>query len=155
MNKETIRDMVKNATGSDEMEVIIIENFNLPQVMTDFMSHFITFTKEELQIQSPTILVHLLTFTDKVKHGIPTTAAYNPHDDSIFVLAENRMFLDVARSIAHEMVHLRQNERGELIGDIPDIGGKIEDEANSLAGVVVKKFIYANSERQELYAFFY
>jgi hypothetical protein len=45
------------------------------------------------------------------------------------------------RSVAHEMVHHRQFEQGRLDGPKPpDIGGDIEDEANSLAGQYIKLF---------------
>jgi hypothetical protein len=44
------------------------------------------------------------------------------------------------RSLAHEMVHHKQWERGELEVKPPDIGGKIEDEANAVAGQYIKMF---------------
>jgi hypothetical protein len=45
------------------------------------------------------------------------------------------------RSIAHEMVHHKQWEDGRLDGPKPpDIGGDIEDEANSLAGQFIKLY---------------
>jgi hypothetical protein len=48
------------------------------------------------------------------------------------------------RSVCHELVHHKQNQNKEIKPgkDIPDIGGKIEDDANSIAGQLIKKFGY-------------
>ena len=56
----------------------------------------------------------------------------------IKVYGKNRALVDVLRSIAHELVHHKQYENDELKGDIPDIGGPIEDEANAFAGRFIK-----------------
>ena len=44
------------------------------------------------------------------------------------------------RSVAHELVHHHQNEEGELKGKIQNVGGPIEDEANAVAGELLKKY---------------
>jgi hypothetical protein len=44
------------------------------------------------------------------------------------------------RSIAHEMVHHKQFENNKLNVKPPDIGGEIEDEANAVAGQLIKLF---------------
>lgn len=79
---------------------------------------------------------------DKRKHGIKTTAYYNPANNLICVWGEGRNVLDICRSIAHEMVHMMQNQKGLITGPIKDIGGFHEDQANAKAGEIVKKFIY-------------
>ncbi len=48
---------------------------------------------------------------------------------------ENRNATKKARKIAH-----KQNELDMLGGEIPEIGGKIEDQANAYAGKLVKKY---------------
>jgi hypothetical protein len=74
-------------------------------------------------------------------HGI-STAGYDPIDHKIYVRAENRALVDICRSIAHEMVHAKQKENGQLNKpNIPNIGGPIEDDANSIAGRLVKMFV--------------
>ena len=87
-----------------------------------------------------------VTPTIKLLNGrgdLKTTAHYNysKPEKVIKVNAKNRHIVDVMRSIAHEMVHHRQFEQGRLDGPKPpDIGGDIEDEANSLAGQFIKMF---------------
>lgn len=79
-----------------------------------------------------------------------TTAYYSPIEKLVVVKTNNRSLVDIMRSIAHEMVHHKQFQNDELVGDIPDIGGKIEDEANALAGQIIK--IYAkNFDNKDVY----
>jgi hypothetical protein len=42
------------------------------------------------------------------------TAHYNPTDNSIVLYITNRLIVDVLRSFAHECIHAKQNERGDL-----------------------------------------
>ncbi len=99
---------------------------------------FVKFVKDELGLK--------LTPTIKLLNGrgdLKTTAHYNysKPEKVIKVNAKNRHIVDVMRSIAHEMVHHRQFEQGRLDGPKPpDIGGDIEDEANSLAVQFIKMF---------------
>jgi hypothetical protein len=79
---------------------------------------------------------------DKQRHNIKTTAYYDPQTHLVCVLGKNRYYLDVCRSIAHELVHMMQHEKGLIKGPIKDVGGFHEDQANALAGQIVKKFIY-------------
>jgi len=69
-----------------------------------------------------------------------TTGNYHIYDKKIKVLDNGRKLADILRTIAHELVHHKQNELGMLVGDIPEIGGKIEDQANAYAGRLVKKY---------------
>ena len=42
--------------------------------------------------------------------------------------------------ITHEMTHMQQDELGLITGKIQDIGGFHEDQANSRAGEIIKRF---------------
>jgi hypothetical protein len=79
---------------------------------------------------------------DKEKHGIKTTAYFNPQTNDLVIYAAGRHGHDICRSIAHEMVHMRQGKH-DFYGrkNIKDVGGFFEDEANAVAGQIVKLFI--------------
>lgn len=81
------------------------------------------------------------------KEGIRTTAVYN-HNGTITVYIKNRAMVDILRSIAHELVHHKQNERGELTGDPSEgaDGSNIENEANAKAGELIRIFGRQNPE---------
>jgi len=61
------------------------------------------------------------------------------------IYGKNRMTVDIMRSLAHELIHHRQWERGLLKTPPPDIGGPIEDGANAIAGRLIKKFALIDS----------
>lgn len=103
---------------------------------------FIKFINDELNLNSP-FKVKLVNNRDE---DLKTYAYYDPNSGFVKVYCKNRGLADILRSIAHELIHHLQNQRGELNEPVPDVGGKIEDEANSVAGQLVKKFGYQNPE---------
>ena len=104
---------------------------------------FVDFVRKELGIENEVDVI-----LQNNKDGIKTTAVYKYQDEGdedfeqshIKVFALGRALVDVLRSIAHELVHHKQNEDGELKGKISNVGGHIEDEANALAGEMIKKY---------------
>lgn len=82
------------------------------------------------------------------REGMKTYAHYDPKAGIVKVCIKGRSKADILRSIAHEMVHHQQNQNGKLDPKtpIPDIGGEIEDEANAVAGQLIKEFSYAHKE---------
>jgi hypothetical protein len=82
-----------------------------------------------------------------------TTGAYSPHTHRIMARAEGRALVDLLRTVGHELIHQRQDELGELSGQQhPDIGGRVEDEANAVAGQLIKQFVL-DSDCRWIYAF--
>ena len=103
---------------------------------------FVKFISDELNLNKP-FKVKLAYERDA---DLKTYAYYDPSSGIVKVYCKNRGLADVLRSIAHELIHHLQNQRGQLSQPVPDIGGQIEDEANSVAGQLVKKFGYANPD---------
>jgi len=101
---------------------------------------FIKFVSDELALNQP-FKVKLVKQRDD---DLRTYAYYNQTNGDVKVYCKNRGLADVLRSIAHELIHHQQNETGKLEMPAQDIGGEIEDEANSVAGQLVKKFGYTN-----------
>ena len=101
---------------------------------------FIKFVNDELAIDQP-FKVKLVTQRDD---DLRTYAYYNPSNGDVKVYCRDRGLADVLRSIANELIHHHQNQMGKLEEPTQDVGGEIEDEANSVAGQLVKKFGYAN-----------
>lgn len=74
---------------------------------------------------------------------------YNPSNKSIVVITKNRHPMDIYRTVAHELVHHKQNEDGRLGKDIAkegSTGSPIENEANSEAGKIMRWFAKSNPE---------
>lgn len=106
------------------------------------ITKFLKFISDELAFQNP----YKVVLTKNRDGDLKTYAYYNPSNGLIKVYCKNRGLADVLRSIAHELIHHHQNENGKLEKPVQDVGGEIEDEANSVAGQFVKKFGYANPE---------
>jgi hypothetical protein len=67
-----------------------------------------------------------------------STGSYMPKD-KIFVLVGDRLNRDILRTLAHELIHEYQyNDLG--LKKSKDIGGRNENQANSIAGELIKKF---------------
>ena len=64
----------------------------------------------------------------------------------IKVLTKGRALVDILRSIAHELVHAKQHEEGRLEPGSGDYGSPIENEANSIAGIIMRKFQRENRD---------
>lgn len=106
------------------------------------INDFAKFVKDELKIKhAPTIVI-----TNK-RDGLKTTANYDYSTDHkiMKVYGKNRMMVDIMRSVAHELIHHKQWENGQLETPPPDIGGPIEDEANAVAGQLIKKYALKDS----------
>jgi len=100
---------------------------------------FVKFVANELGITNP---YKVVLSNDRSK--FKTTAYYNPETGKLGVYKKGRALIDIMRSAAHELVHHQQNQNRKLSKNVKDIGGPIEDEANAVAGQLIKKFGYSN-----------
>lgn len=104
------------------------------------IAKFVKYICDELNIDND----FKLSLSSVRSEDLKTYAYYNPETYKIKIYCKNRGVADILRSIAHELIHHVQNKNGELQGEIQDVGGKIEDDANRIAGQFVKKFGYEN-----------
>lgn len=109
------------------------------------MEKFITFCNDNLGIEKPCTIK--LT-SDREGNGITTTAYYDLVNCHVCVYIKDRAIMDVMRSVAHELVHHHQNERGELQGRPEEgaDGSPLENEANAKAGELIRIFGKQNPE---------
>lgn len=102
----------------------------------DVIKNFVQLLQKELALSDDVNM----TFLDKRKEPM-TTGVNKPHHE-LYILAKGRMLIDILRTVAHEWIHEYQHQKMGLDWDteIQDIGGKEENMANALGGVMVKKF---------------
>jgi len=117
----------------------------------DIIKDFISFTRDKLGLEEP-VKVGLRKGRDEY---IKTTASYLPYENENYVRCEGRALVDILRSIGHELCHNRQRELGIFDpGDnVQNIGGHIEDQANAIAGILIKDFVdnYGYGHIHDLY----
>ena len=65
---------------------------------------------------------------------------YNPQDKAIHIVIANRHPMDIFRTLAHELVHYKQDLEGRLKPDSGKTGSEEENEANSKAAIIMRDF---------------
>jgi len=97
---------------------------------------FMAYACNELQIQNPP------TFEVRYEYGEdqPSFGAYIPSKHHISVNPSNRNIVDVLRTLAHELVHDKQNEMGILQPDSGETGSEHENDANAIAGILMRDY---------------
>lgn len=119
--------------------LLIIKNGvdNFDDNKRELVMKFIKFVSENLELDSD---CKIYLSSKRNKH-LETTASYNPTNHNIWIYVKNRNMLgDVLRSIAHEMMHFKQNLRGDLHSNSGKDGSRHENEANSFSGIMIRKF---------------
>ena len=73
-------------------------------------------------------------------HLVPHTGydSFGLFDGAVVVAVADRHPMDVMRTLAHELVHLKQTHSGQCL-DGTD-GSDTEDAANAIAGTIMRKF---------------
>lgn len=97
---------------------------------------FMAYACNELQIQNPP------TFEVRYEYGEdqPSFGAYMPSKHHISINPSNRNIVDVLRTLAHELVHAKQNEMGILQPDSGETGSEHENDANAIAGILMRDY---------------
>lgn len=72
-----------------------------------------------------------------------TFGQYVPDKKSIDISIRGRHPLDIMRTLAHELVHYKQSVEGRLKPQSGKTGSQEENEANSKAGIIMRKFAKA------------
>jgi hypothetical protein len=72
--------------------------------------------------------------------------SFTNQTDEIHVEITNRHPLDIMRTLAHELVHYRQNLDGKIGPNSGDDGSPQENEAHAVAGLIMRKFDHAHPE---------
>lgn len=108
------------------------------QKQTETLKDFIRFCKKELEIQSlPKIsLATNRSFVETQR----SFGVYDTQDRSIQVYITGRNLADICRSLAHELVHHRQLELNQLYDLAGNTGSDIENDANAVAGILMREY---------------
>ena len=103
---------------------------------TNIFEKFMSYACQELNIENPP------SFEIKTEFGEeqPSFGAYVPSDHHIFLNPSNRNIVDILRTLAHELVHAKQNELELLEPNSGDTGSDIENDANAIAGILMRDY---------------
>jgi hypothetical protein len=104
--------------------------------MKNIITEFIKYSIQTLKLSGP--YPKIMLTTDKTK--TPTYGHYDPNNNTIVVYTKNRSTGDILRTIAHELIHRKQESLGKLGPDSGTTGSPQENQANSIAGIMLRNF---------------
>jgi len=104
------------------------------------IGEFIKFAKDRLSLNKFPFQIRLVK-DNEFATTFKSYGGYDPNTDEIFVYVSNRSMPDILRTLAHELVHLKQREIG-TVGGYEDgaTGSDVENEANAAAGILLRDF---------------
>jgi len=120
----------------------------LTESQTGTIGEFIKYSIKNLGLQSPPSSLTLSYDNDQAKER-RSFGYFDPNSKKIWVYVKNRNMADILRTLAHELVHRKQEEDGRLDINSGKTGSPIEDEANALAGVLLRNFGKINNSIYE------
>ena len=130
-SKERLFEMMKRVNNLNE-QILPVEKKN------EVIQEFVGFLKEKLSFDDmPEITI---SYDEKEAPTMKSFGKYTPEDNTLRVVAVNRNLADVLRTLAHELIHHKQNKEGKLDQNTNDTGSEMENEANALAGVFMREF---------------
>ena len=120
----------------------------LNEKQTAIIGEFIKYAAKNLGLQNlPSSLT--LSYDNNQAKEMRSFGYFNPSTKKIWVYVKNRNMADILRTLAHELVHRKQEEDGRLKINSGETGSPIEDEANSKAGVLLRNFGKINNNIYE------
>ena len=114
---------------------------------TGTIGEFIKFAIKNLEIQNPPRNLALSYDTNKAKE-MRSFGYFDPNSNKIWVYCGNRNMGDILRTLAHELVHRKQDEDGRINYESGKTGSEIENEANAKAGILLRDF---GKQHEEIY----
>ena len=114
---------------------------------TGTIGEFVKYAIKNLEIQKPPRNLTFSYDTEAAKEK-RSFGYFNPNSNKIWVYCKNRNMADILRTLAHELVHRKQDEDGRISYESGKTGSDIENEANAKAGVLLRDF---GKQHEEIY----
>ena len=100
---------------------------------------FIRFAAKDLELNS--LPKFDFVFDSKESIERKSFGGYQPGNEHITITVKNRHIMDVCRTLAHELVHYKQDLNNELEDDDAGAtGSPQENDANARAAVIMRNF---------------
>lgn len=142
---KTLAKKIFDTTRVQLKEHALMEDMSRKE-FSNHLNSFIDFCCDKLSIKDKPSL----KFKEPTDQGEqPSFATYAPGSREVYVMSKNRHPMDIFRSVAHELVHHKQNEDGRIGKDVAKegaTGSDIENEANSRAGELMRWYGKANPQ---------
>lgn len=114
----------------------------------EHVDDFVSFACDYLDIECPEITLYN---DKKLATENKSFGGYHPSTQEIKVNIAERHRADVFRTLAHELVHYKQHLDDRLDEDSGNTGSDQENEANAIAGIIMRNYARANEKLFEGY----
>jgi Zn-dependent peptidase ImmA (M78 family) len=135
-----------NSYGSRERLVEMMKKVNnlnetlLPmEEKIEVVGQFVDFVDEKLGLNGDMPKIRISQDANEAVE-MKSFGKYSPETNELRVVAVNRNLADILRTIAHELIHHKQFKNNELNPNSGETGSEQENEANALAGVLLREF---------------
>lgn len=128
-----------------------VNNVNLNDeiaVKNAAINDFVSFVDQEIGLNGDLPEINISYKEGEAKEN-KSFGGYTPSLKKIDTVAANRNLADVLRTIGHELVHHKQNLDGKLNDSSGETGSPEENEANAMAGILLRKFGQINDNIYE------
>lgn len=105
--------------------------------INDLLKKFVPLVKKELGLKDLPKIVLKSHIED---NGQATFGRFVNDDQTVYLAISQRHPVDILRTLAHELVHYKQNLEGKMYPGAGETGSPIENQANELAGVIMRHF---------------
>lgn len=106
--------------------------------LSAMLDKFLPIAMDELKLdQLPEVVLQSTVESD---NGQASFGKFNPEDQTISLAVSNRHPVDILRTLAHELVHYKQDLNGSMYSGAGETGSPIENQANEIAGVIMRHF---------------
>jgi len=112
------------------------------------LKEFVKFVIKELGLGNTGAQIILSNKNEDAKQ-FRSFGGFTPDTKEIWIYIGNRNLADILRTLAHELVHQKQNQDGRIDYESGETGSEIENEANSMAGVLLRDYGKLNAEIYE------
>jgi|JFJP01.1.fsa_nt_gi Zn-dependent peptidase ImmA (M78 family) len=147
-SKERLFEMMQRVGGLESKNIItevtkkkaILTEAVLPiDDRKEIIEEFVEFVAKKLGFEENLPDIEL---SDKEGHAgeMKSFGGYMPGEYSILLIITNRNLADSLRTLGHELVHYTQDLKGVLTPESGKTGSEHENEANSMAGVLLREF---------------
>ncbi len=130
--KERLFDLMKKVNKLDESYLPHNERLNVIKDFIKFVDVFLNLNNNLPKI----------TLSNKSSDAVNLRSfgGYIPSKKEIYIVIANRNLADILRTLAHELVHWKQDLEGRLNENSGQTGSDEENEANSIAGIVLRNY---------------
>jgi predicted nucleotidyltransferase len=146
--KQTIPDSVIQKGYFDDifkmLSPIIKENFeinlatNENSTIKKYLEEFAEYCYDVLEINNKPI-IKVIT-DDTYTNQYNSFGGFSPSENIVYVSVYKRNLADIMRSLCHEIVHSKQNEISVLTQEDGSTGSDIENQANTISGIIMRQY---------------